>query len=540
MELYLLGTFDARGDDGEELNFRSERERALLAYLAVEADGSHRRDAIATLFWPDTDEKQSRNNLRVTLHRLRQALGSVNGGTELLQVSRNELQFVPDDDVFVDFRALTAVIEKTNKHDHTRRHHCAVCIEELEGIVPYYRGEFLKGFSLKDSELFAEWVRTRQQRLHSQILHALHDLAAFHLENGNFSQARHFANRQLELEPWREEAHRQLMAILASSGERTAALNQYEICCTLLEKELGIDPSEETVALYEQIRRGESLEVEPKQSAAPLPEMTALPLKDGPVMVSERPQMAAKRPHLEAKRGLLPGFNLIGLVVGLLLLAVVGWMVWGLFFGRVDIYDDFNGSTADGHPDGNRWLFPHQGPDELCNFVQQDGVLKFIPDDGSMTGGCALRVAPPEFVEGAQLERLSARMRYVTGAEGDGLAVGLRVSSSFENGDWNVDCGLVTDGEMSKLEMVVSDTRIGQILYSASREITPDVWYLVGLTIDAETLAATCHLDGDEIGHYAPEFADRLLEAPFVREILVQQSAAVSSEIWIDDFQKEL
>ena len=70
----------------------------------------------------------------------------------------------------------------------------------------------------------------------------------------NYEQAQHYARRQLELEPWREEAHRQLMRVLAASGQRSAALAQYNQCRKTLADELGVEPDAETVALYEQIR----------------------------------------------------------------------------------------------------------------------------------------------------------------------------------------------------------------------------------------------------------------------------------------------
>ena len=56
--------------------------------------------------------------------------------------------------------------------------------------------------------------------------------------------------RLLELEPWREEAHRQLMIWLAQSGQRNAALVQYELCCRALAEELGVEPDEATRALH--------------------------------------------------------------------------------------------------------------------------------------------------------------------------------------------------------------------------------------------------------------------------------------------------
>jgi DNA-binding SARP family transcriptional activator len=47
--LSLLGTFQASADKRTITGFATDKVRALLAYLAVEADRPHRREALAAL-----------------------------------------------------------------------------------------------------------------------------------------------------------------------------------------------------------------------------------------------------------------------------------------------------------------------------------------------------------------------------------------------------------------------------------------------------------------------------------------------------------
>jgi Bacterial transcriptional activator domain/AAA domain len=90
----------------------------------------------------------------------------------------------------------------------------------------------------------------------------------YHDQQGDYAALARDARRQIELESWREQAHRQLMRALAAIGDRTAALAAYERCRQVLEAELGVEPDEETRALYERISTGE---LSPLISRAPAP-----------------------------------------------------------------------------------------------------------------------------------------------------------------------------------------------------------------------------------------------------------------------------
>jgi DNA-binding SARP family transcriptional activator len=79
-------------------------------------------------------------------------------------------------------------------------------------------------------------------------------LSVLHEQHGKLPQAIDPLRRLLALEPWREEMHRQLMKLLVRSGDRSAALRQFERCRQLLAEELDVEPSPDTIALYEQIR----------------------------------------------------------------------------------------------------------------------------------------------------------------------------------------------------------------------------------------------------------------------------------------------
>ena len=81
-------------------------------------------------------------------------------------------------------------------------------------------------------------------------------LAEHHEAAGDLAKACEVAWRTVDLAPWQEESHRRLMRLLALSGQRSAALTQFETCRSVLKRELGVEPAAETTRLYEQIRDG--------------------------------------------------------------------------------------------------------------------------------------------------------------------------------------------------------------------------------------------------------------------------------------------
>jgi hypothetical protein len=78
----------------------------------------------------------------------------------------------------------------------------------------------------------------------------------------------------VQLEPWREDAHRQVMRLLAGAGQRSAALAQYRECRRILEAELGVEPEEGTTDLYHRIRDGGELPADPSLPPHNLPAPT--------------------------------------------------------------------------------------------------------------------------------------------------------------------------------------------------------------------------------------------------------------------------
>ncbi len=241
LSIWLLGPPQVRLDQELVSNLRSDKALALLAYLAVESDRAHRREKLAGMLWPNYTEASARANLRRALADLRQAVGDQQATLPYLQTTREIIQFNTASNYWLDVNAFT---------------HPAGGLVGLEQAVALYQGGFLEGFSVSDAPSFEEWALLKKEQLERHLLEMLGRLATTYERRGEYEQARRHVWRQVGLDPWNEQAHRQLMQLMALSGQRNAALAHYEACRSLLAKELGVEPDQETTALYESIRDG--------------------------------------------------------------------------------------------------------------------------------------------------------------------------------------------------------------------------------------------------------------------------------------------
>ncbi|HSR35406.1 MAG TPA: BTAD domain-containing putative transcriptional regulator, partial [Anaerolineae bacterium] len=262
LSIRLFGPFEVELDGEPVTGFATDKARALLAYLAVEADRPHRREALAGLLWPEVPEPSARGSLRTALGNVRQMVGDRaqspdhapsserEASLPFLNVSWQEIQFNRDSDARVDVRVFTELLRAGTLRSSDQPPGPRTS-QDLEEAVGLYRGSFLEGFSLADSAPFEEWALLKREQLQRQMLSALQQLIGHYERSGEIARALPHAWHAVELDPWRGFAQRQLMHLLALDGQREAALAQYEQYRQLLAEELGVEPSEAAQELYE-------------------------------------------------------------------------------------------------------------------------------------------------------------------------------------------------------------------------------------------------------------------------------------------------
>lgn len=258
LSLTFLGSFEVSRDGAPLTRFRSDKVRALLAYLAVEAGRPHSRASLCGLLWPDQPDDAALHNLSQTLLRLREALGEPRGGASALRASRQAIQWQVSDTHRLDVAEFARLAASAAGAD-------------LERAAELYRGELLPGFSLPGCAAFEEWLLLTRERFARLALGALEALARQDTAAGRYARAAEHARRQIALDPWREEGHRQLIRALAASGDRAAALAAYERCRQTLRDGLGVEPDPATAALAAQIRAGASEPPRPREGPGGAP-----------------------------------------------------------------------------------------------------------------------------------------------------------------------------------------------------------------------------------------------------------------------------
>jgi DNA-binding SARP family transcriptional activator len=245
LHLYFLGP--PRIELNNELVALDTRKAvALLAYLTMSGPRQS-RDTLAALLYPELDQTRARASLRRTLSSLRTGVGG-----PWLEIDREHVTLRPGDDLWCDAMQFQHLVAQGQADDSGRTD--PANLARLQQTVALYRGDFLAGFSLRDSAAFDDWQRFETERLRRDLLSALERLVRLLTTAGRLGEAVAQAQRLLAVDPLHEPAHRVLMLLYVWTGQQPAALHQYRECVRVLSEELGVAPLAETTRVYEAIK----------------------------------------------------------------------------------------------------------------------------------------------------------------------------------------------------------------------------------------------------------------------------------------------
>ncbi|MFA6271216.1 MAG: BTAD domain-containing putative transcriptional regulator [Candidatus Paceibacterota bacterium] len=221
--------------------------QALLALAAMHGTSGASRSRLVALLWPDHSDEDARSALRQCLHVLRRALGTAADGLD----SEGDHIVLRETAFDVDVRRFEALAGRAD-------------IASMQSAAELYRGDFLD--ALDAGVEFTPWAEAERQRLRD----VAQGLAA--------SEAVvQFAYRLLANDPVHEGCYRALMRLHARTGLRAKAVQTWVECRRVLRRELGVEPSSQTLALVDQLRL--CSESAPSAAPAGAPASTVAPAR---------------------------------------------------------------------------------------------------------------------------------------------------------------------------------------------------------------------------------------------------------------------
>lgn len=240
LEIYLLGGFQLIYRGERLTRYFSPRNETLLAYLLLHQNQQIPRQQIAYTFWPNSSDKQARTNLRRELHELQQRWPKIE---QFLDVSNRFVGWRADADFSLDVTCFEQLVnENIDDQDAASRH------VSLEDAIKLYAGDLLP-------ICYDEWILPFQENLRQAFLKSLLQLVMLHIEARDYEEAISITQRLLQVDPLDETNYQRLMELYAISGKRPQALHTFHTCATVLERELGVPPSDETQAIYQQLQQ---------------------------------------------------------------------------------------------------------------------------------------------------------------------------------------------------------------------------------------------------------------------------------------------
>ncbi len=246
LQINLLGTPELQIDGATSPRFTLRKSQALLYYLSI-TQGAQPRTLLANLLWSECTEENARAGLRKVLADLRSQV------EDHLVIRRDTVAFNHASPYLLDVELFEQPLTHLRMNPlWTTTPEAVAAITTAVGL---YRGEFLAGFRVHRAPVFEEWVTLQRERLRLDALQMLSTLARIYLSQGDYSRAITYSEQLLDLEPYDEETLCLLMRALVLNNQPAAAEQRFQSFSRRMRQELGLPMHEDTIALYQHIRR---------------------------------------------------------------------------------------------------------------------------------------------------------------------------------------------------------------------------------------------------------------------------------------------
>jgi DNA-binding SARP family transcriptional activator/CheY-like chemotaxis protein len=226
---------------------RSRKGMGVLAYLLYHHPRPVLREQLMEQFWADVLPDSARNSLNVALYHLRRAFQEQRPEANPFRYKNGRYSFEEGWQVSVDV---------ADFWHHWRSGYSLESEQGLEAAIGVYEQalECYRGDLMADY-IYLEWAEAERESLRETYISILERVAQYWLQQKAYEKVRHLTRKIISADHCREHAYRQLMESLYQMGYPNQAIKAYHRCCAKLKEQLGVPPSEQTVALYQKIRR---------------------------------------------------------------------------------------------------------------------------------------------------------------------------------------------------------------------------------------------------------------------------------------------
>ncbi|MGB7539564.1 MAG: BTAD domain-containing putative transcriptional regulator [Anaerolineales bacterium] len=213
----------------------SQKTKEVFLYLVDRSPAA--REDLLSVFWPEMPSGRALANLYQTLYRIRRAIGS-----DILLLRDQICRFAENVTVVYDVSAFEKSAREAIARPVTDRKR----LTGLEKAAALFRGEYLK-------DVPVDWASQRREEINRLFLTVIRDAADECLALCRNEEARAYAARGLEVDPFRDDLHQRMLKILAAMGRKHEVVDHYQKYVFLLRNDLGLDPPLETRALYDSL-----------------------------------------------------------------------------------------------------------------------------------------------------------------------------------------------------------------------------------------------------------------------------------------------
>lgn len=248
LEIQSFGRVALRWHEPSERISLAPREEAFLIYLAYQGEVIARAQ-LCDFLWPNEPTSRARGNLRKLLTDVRKSMnGAVSSDREYVWLTEQPYWF----DVHLFQRLTHSISDSVNRTKSITERE----IIQLHEAIQLYVGDFLANFKTPQSHSFTTWLEQEQRRWQQRATTALTFLIEHAILTTQLAKATAYTRHLLEIDPYHEHGHGQLMRLLANQQQAADALEHYVYYASLVQNELGSGAEEELTALYQQIRLG--------------------------------------------------------------------------------------------------------------------------------------------------------------------------------------------------------------------------------------------------------------------------------------------